>query len=115
MASTCSAVGGRGQLLVPNATRRSTHAQLPSDLLIDDRANERPGNIPPLLLRKQILVAQPEESLLRLRVGHGDDVGDLVVDEKEDERDSFDGLGEEEAEGGEGCGFGGVGVGYLGR
>lgn len=93
---------------------RQTHAQLPSNLLVNNRANECSRDIPSLFLGEQILIAESKKSLLRLRVGHGDDVGDLVVDEKEDERDGLDRLGEEETEGGEGGGFGGVGGGDLG-
>lgn len=91
----------------------ATHAELPTDLLVDDRANEAASRIASDLSREEILVRELEEGLLGRGLARSDDVADLVVDEEEDKGEGFDGLGEEEAQAVERGLFGLVGDGSL--
>lgn len=77
-----------------------------TNLLADDGTDELASDVPPDLGGEQSLVREGLEGFLLVNRALGDNVRDFVVDEEEDEGDGFDGLGEEEAEAGEGGLFG---------
>ena len=80
-----------------------------TDLLVDDGADETARNAPAALRGEEVGVSKLCELLLQVRLATRDNVRELVVDEQEDERDGFDRLNEEEAEGRERRLLGGVG------
>jgi len=84
-----------------------------ADLLVDDGADEPARDVAPLRRREEVGVGEGRELLLEVGRARRDDVGELVVDEEEDERDGLDRLGEEEAQGRERRLLGGVGGGVV--
>ena len=66
-----------------------TDAELPLDLLVDERADEPTRNVAPVHGRDEGLVRERLERRLNLRRARRDDVADVVVDQEENERDGL--------------------------
>lgn len=76
--------------------------QMPTDLLVDYGAHEAARDAPTCLGRQQVGIRELRQLFLEFGLAACNDVGQLVVDQEEDEGNRFDGLGEEKSERGQG-------------